>query len=301
MARVVVLRQMPEAEETAAEIRARGHDAVLLPLARTVPLDAPPPFHDVGGFVVTSLQAVRALAAAFPGDPRPVLAVGARTAEALTAAGFGAVEAGPGTAEGLVARAEVLARESGRPLLYAAGRVRTPDFEAGAGAAGVALLVWEVYDVEPLDPGPAGLAAAFPNRESPDVLVLSVGQAEGFAQLWRRIAAEGRSVPRLLCLSERILRALPVDLRPFACISPQPKLSSLFDRFLPLTWDGGIAGDDRMSHDGREQRSRQETEPRHHEPTSATFASEAAGPDDRPEAGALRHGRLCRPGLARDG
>lgn len=239
MARVLVLRQAPEAAETAEALRARGHEPVLLPLAETVALDAPAPQGEVAGFVVTSLQAVPALASAFPGDPRPVFAVGERTAQALSAAGFPSVEAGPGTSEGLVGRAGAIAAAAKKPLLYATGRVRLPDFEAGALAAGVALTVWEVYDLVPREPEAAEIDAVFQDGGPNEALILSVGQAEGFAGFWRRFGARAPGMPRLLCLSARISRALGPELAPFAWISPQPKLSSLFDRFLPPSLDYG--------------------------------------------------------------
>jgi uroporphyrinogen-III synthase len=239
VARVLVLRQAPEAAQTASDLRARGHEAILLPLSQTVSLGLPPPEGAFSGFVVTSLQAVEPLAAAFPGDGRPVLAVGERTRQALVSAGFATVETGSGTAAGLLERAAAIAGDGGAGLLYAAGRVRTAKLEADAGAAGVQLTVWEVYDLEPRRPDADELEAALSAFEPSDVLILSVGQAEGFAVAWERMAAERRPVPRLLCLSERILRALPVDLASFACISPQPKLSSLFDRFLPPSLEDG--------------------------------------------------------------
>lgn len=242
MARVLVLRQWPESMETAEALRMRGHEPVLLPLAETLRLETPVPDGAVAGFVVTSLQAVPALAAAFPGDGRPVLAVGERTSRALCEAGFAGVEPGPGTAEGLVGRAGAIARAASLPLLYATGRVRSPDFEAGAARAGVALAVWEVYDLVPREPGAAELDAVFAGEGPGEALILSVGQAEGFAGLWARGRRPARPIPRLLCLSARISRALGPELAPFAWISPQPKLSSLFDRFLPPKLDYGGRG-----------------------------------------------------------
>ena len=232
MARVLVLRPQPDADRTARALLARGHAPLLLPLQRIVPTDTPAPTASVAGFIVTSLQAVAPLAAAFPRDPRPALAIGPETAAALRAAGLQGIAAAADAADDLVAAAAALAATADLPLLYAAGRVRLPRLEAALRAAGVAVLAWEVYDTHPLSPGPAEVRALVGDRPPDAALLLSAGQATGFARLAARVAGVFAPPTRLLCLSARIAAGLPAELRPSAAISPLPTLEALFDRYL---------------------------------------------------------------------
>ena len=96
MARILILRQRPDALDTAAALARRGHLPLILPTEEARALDAPPPpAGRFAGFLVTSANAVPAMARVWPGDGRPVLAVGGRTAAVLRQAGFQTVSAGP--------------------------------------------------------------------------------------------------------------------------------------------------------------------------------------------------------------
>lgn len=231
MARILILRPIEAAEETAALLRARGHETVILPVQETVALAEPPPAGEFSGFIVTSRNAVPALAEHFQRDRRPVLAVGERTAAAALEAGFRDVRAGAGEAGSLAEQAAAIAR-TGTPLLYAAGRVRTPGLEAAMAGNGTPFRSWEVYDALAIQPTEAAIEAVAAGGAPDLVLVLSAGQAVGLAALFERAHALFTPMPRLLCLSQRIFEALPMQLRASASISPQPSLSSLFDRHL---------------------------------------------------------------------
>lgn len=226
---MLILRHREAARETAMLATGRGHQPMLLPLQEIVPLAAPPPDGPFGGFVVTSGNAVPALARAFPHDARPVLAVGARTGALLGEAGFRSVLSGGESGDSLAGPAEAIANASALPLLYAAGRVRTPALETALARRGVRLAVWEVYDTRPLTPAPADLDAAFCAGPPDVVLLLSVGQAAAYQRLLEQHPQRFRPAPRLLCLSARIFAALPVELRAFAEISGSARLAALFD------------------------------------------------------------------------
>lgn len=231
MARVLILRQASDAAETAVLLRDRGHAPQILPTQETRVLDEPPPDGPFSGFVVTSANAVAGLARHWPEDRRPVLAVGERTAEALRRAGYASVHAGKGTAASLAGEARRLAGDAA-PLLYAAGRVRTPALGAAFAAAGVPFTVWEAYDTVPLRPGLAAVEAATGGRAPDAVLLLSLGQVEAYQRLLALDRRFFEPSPRLLCLSRRIGEALPPELRLFSEISPRPSLAALFDCFL---------------------------------------------------------------------
>ncbi|MEF2071601.1 uroporphyrinogen-III synthase [Consotaella aegiceratis] len=232
MTRVLILRCREDAERTAREVAARGHQPLILPTEEIVPLGSAPPVRNVAGFIVTSANAVAPLAAAFPADPRPLLAVGETTAARAREAGFAAIETGRGRAADLVEQARELAQAVGGPLLYAAGRVRRPDLETGLAERGTPVHVWEVYDTRPLRPDPAETAQALGGGPPDAVLLLSAGQAEAYAWLAGEAASLFRPPPRLLCLSARIRDALPQPMHAQALVSRVPRLFSLFDCFL---------------------------------------------------------------------
>lgn len=103
-----VLRPEPGNSATAQRLRALGHPVVQLPLFQVVPLDwSVPDVADFDALLLTSANAVRA---AGPGlgtlGTLPVLAVGAATARAASAAGLRVVAEGDADAAALIASAE---------------------------------------------------------------------------------------------------------------------------------------------------------------------------------------------------
>ena len=120
--RLLVTRPEPEGEETAARLRARGHEVLVAPLLRIeAAADAELGAGPWSGIVMTSRNAARAIGQ----HPRfaelrglPVFAVGRRTAEAARAVGFSDVLSADGDADDLVRM--ILARRAaiGGPLLY---------------------------------------------------------------------------------------------------------------------------------------------------------------------------------------
>ncbi|MCQ8781945.1 uroporphyrinogen-III synthase [Mangrovibrevibacter kandeliae] len=232
MARVLILREVGAAKATARLLTARGHDPLILPTEAIQPTGKPPPAGDFSGFLVTSANAVEALAAAFPQDPRPVLAVGERTAGALRAAGFPFVLVGEGDGAALARRATEVSATAERPLLYAAGRVRTDRLETALKTGHKAVVAWEVYETRRLDPSREDVDGALAGGAPAAVLLLSAGQSWSYAALLALAPHAFEPAPRLLCLSERVAAALPGNLRADAAISPRPSLASLFDSHL---------------------------------------------------------------------
>ncbi|MEX6507261.1 uroporphyrinogen-III synthase [Jiella sp. M17.18] len=229
MARVLILREAADAGRTASDLAALGHEPLLLPVEETRSLDDPPPPGRFAGFAVTSARAVPALAAHFPGDARPVFAVGERTAAAARAAGLPHVQAAPGTADAIGQLALATGLEPGDHLLYAAGRRRTGTLETALTAASLGFAVWEVYAVVPVEPDAAVVRAALGGVPPDAVLILSAGQAEAFGRLAARHPGLFEPLPTLLALSARIAEALPPALAGAARISPTPRLASLFE------------------------------------------------------------------------
>src|SRR5450432_3147329 len=136
--RLLVTRPQPDAERTAAVLRAAGHQVDLAALLRIeliadVELGRGP----WSALVVTSTNALRALES----HPRraallvlPLFAVGRRTAAAARAAGFLDVTAAGGNVQDLV---ESLRQHQGAdPLLYLAGQDRSHDLAGDLAADG---------------------------------------------------------------------------------------------------------------------------------------------------------------------
>lgn len=100
--RVLVTRPDDQAHETAAALRARGHEPLLDPLLHIEPVSgAALPIDDVAALVVTSRNAVPSLT----GWPRhlPVACVGAATAAAVRRTGFAVLGEAPGHVAALAA------------------------------------------------------------------------------------------------------------------------------------------------------------------------------------------------------
>jgi uroporphyrinogen-III synthase len=142
--RVLVTRPQADAERTARELAARGHEAVLAPVLRIAPTDQEPPSGAFDAILLTSANAVPTLASlGAPVEDLPIFTVGERTAAA--AAGYRDVHTAEGDAAslaGLVARTAA----PGARLLHIAGLNRKPDLEAALSARGFAVVTWVAYD-----------------------------------------------------------------------------------------------------------------------------------------------------------
>jgi uroporphyrinogen-III synthase len=230
MARVLILRAADAAVQTAEALIARGHRPLVLPVESMRTIDGPAPTGDFAALAATSMRAVPALAKAFPGDGRPVFAVGERTGSALRAAGFTDVRGAAGEA-GDMAR---LARGAGlgetATILYAAGRPRTGTLETALTAAGIGCRVWEVYETVAHRPERSAVAAVLHDGSPDAVLLLSAGQATAYGELVATCPDLFRPAPKILALSARIAAALPANLAETVRLSDDTRLASLFER-----------------------------------------------------------------------
>ena len=139
--RILVTRPLPDAERTAARLRALGHEPVVAPVLAIEPSGDPAPAGPFDALLVTSVNAVPALAGS--GLAGPVFAVGPRTGAALREAGLPAVRVAADALglAGLV-RTELAA---GARLLHVAGRDRKPEPARSLAEAGFALTTWVAY------------------------------------------------------------------------------------------------------------------------------------------------------------
>ena len=140
--RLLVTRPQPEAAETAARLVAAGHLVLIDPLL-TIEFSPPPAgIQDPAALIVTSRNAVRAIAdwpIAAAWRPLPVFAVGAETAKTLTEAGFVDVRVGPGDAAALVDFVAAEGRGLAGPILYLRAEEPAADIAGALGAVGLAV------------------------------------------------------------------------------------------------------------------------------------------------------------------
>jgi uroporphyrinogen-III synthase len=146
--RLLLTRPEPDAQRTAAALRAQGHDVVAAPLLRIAPVtDAQIGDGPWAAILITSANAADAIAAharVTPLRALPVFAVGQRSAEAVAAAGFADVTSADGNVTDL-ARLVAARMQPAAPLLYLAGEDRSGDLAGNLRAHGFAVETIIVY------------------------------------------------------------------------------------------------------------------------------------------------------------
>lgn len=236
--RLLVTRPEPEGEETAARLRARGHEVLVAPLLRIeLATDA-----DIGagpwsGIVMTSRNAVRAIAR----HPRcaelrslPVFAVGRRTAAAAGAAGFSEVLSADGDAADLVRLILAHRAAIGGPLLYLAGADRAADLSGALRAGGVKVDTVVIYRAVAADELPEPARTALAAGTLTGILHLSRRSAESYLACARRAGLLDRALsPTHYCLSAQVAEPLIAAGARKVVVSPRPDEAALLELITP--------------------------------------------------------------------
>ncbi|MHA1157843.1 MAG: uroporphyrinogen-III synthase [Alphaproteobacteria bacterium] len=156
--RVLLTRPEPDATATAGRLSERGHTVHHAPLL-SVHLKAEPALTEApGGIVVTSRNAVRALAtwrSSGKWHDLPLFAVGDASADLARAHGFADVRSAGGNVGALRALVRRTADPHAGPLLYPAARQPAADLAGDLQADGFSVMAVEAYHTEPakrLDP-----------------------------------------------------------------------------------------------------------------------------------------------------
>jgi len=210
MTRMLVTRPLPDAEETAARLRAIGVTPLVAPLMRfaVIPAALPAP-QTLAGLVVTSTNGLRALdemgvVATYAG--LRLYAVGDRTAAAARDLGFADTVSASGGAEDLVA---LLRRtEPETTLFYPAASHPAHDLTALLAPTGIAVETVPVYAMRPVLAFDPAIADALANNQIDAALFYSRRSAETFVAL--ADAADIAPPPGLtaLCLSANVAAPL---------------------------------------------------------------------------------------------
>ena len=204
---MLITRPADLAERTAARARALGHAVVLAPVTAIRPRHGPPPeLADVQAILVTSRNAVPAVAGLAPGPP--VFAVGEGTAAALGDAGVAVAGTGEGDGVSLARRLAVRLDPAGGALLHPTGEVWARGLADALAAAGFVYRPWVVYAAEAIAELPAPARAALAAGTVDAVTLHSPRSARLFAERLGEAglaAATERAVA--LCLSANVAAA----------------------------------------------------------------------------------------------
>ncbi len=201
--RILVTRPLEDAERTAAELKARGHEAILAPLMEIRLRNGPElALGGVQAILVTSANGIRALAARSQRRDLPVFAVGPQSAEAARTEGFADVKSADGDAVALAKAASGWARPEAGALFHAAGAETRGDLAARLSAAGFVVQSEFLYEAVPAEALPPQAESALARGEAEAVMLYSPKSARIFvACLTRAGLAESARRLSALCIS----------------------------------------------------------------------------------------------------
>lgn len=210
--RLLVTRPEPDAGREAELLAARGHQPVLAPLLEIEFGNAALPLAGVQGLVVTSRNAIRALAV----HPElgaalklPLFAVGDATARAARELGFTEVTVGRGTAADLAALIARDVEPEHGPLVHLAGETLAFDLGAALAARGFAMRKAVLYRAVPVRALPAQALDPIAARRLDGVVLMSPRTAKTFAALIARHGLVTQAAGLVCyCLSEAVAEAV---------------------------------------------------------------------------------------------
>lgn len=210
--RLLVTRPEPDCNRTAAALRARGHEVLVLPLLRIEAVsDAELGAGPWGAVLFTSANAVQAVAAHRRfGEltAAPAYVVGARTRTAAVTAGFAEVRSAGGDIAALVRLIVAVPPPPGPPLLYLAGQDRAGDLAGALGAHGWRVETVVIYRTAMTTELPPDICAALAAGEIDAVLHYSARTAAAYVAAAAPAGIENFRKPRHFCLSAAVAAPL---------------------------------------------------------------------------------------------
>ena len=210
MTTLLVTRPVGEVQATGAALRVLGHAVILAPMLTIVFRPDPLPPGSFDQVVVTSGNALAALA----GRPSlasltalPLAAVGRRTAQAAREFGFGDVTIAGRDVAGLLAHGRS-AWPPHQRVLYLAGADHTMDLAAALAPDGHCVEVALVYDAVGTERFAEDVALALRQSRIDAVLHYSARTAQAFMACCQGVVALADTRLRHLCLSGRVADVL---------------------------------------------------------------------------------------------
>lgn len=229
--RVLVTRPIDDAEETATQLRAWGHDPVIAPLLSVRYHDGHPLHLDgVQAILATSANGVRAFARRTSRRDMPVFAVGSQTAQAARDAGFAEVQNADGNAQALAKAVRGWARPDGGALLHACGAEAEGRLATDLRAAGFNVRIDVLYDVPATGALPAAAHDAIAGRTLDAVLIFSARGAQAFVDGVVRAGLTGACEYLVVCcISEAAAKPLAALHFREIRVAAQPNQAALLD------------------------------------------------------------------------
>ena len=235
---VLVTRPLPDGETTAADLRARGYEAIAAPMLRFEPFG----FRDdedvvYGAVIATSANALRAVEAGLAGSSLlklPLFAVGERTAAAARAAGFAEVVAGEGDAAALrdlvIENAKAKKLKKAKPLLYLAGEELARDLAGELAHKGFEVVTQITYRMVPAKSLPGEVVDGFAAGRIEAVLHYSRRSARAFVDAARAGGVEisALSLPQC-CISPAVAEIVRDAGATQVTVAASPDENALFE------------------------------------------------------------------------
>jgi uroporphyrinogen-III synthase len=228
--RFLITRAEPDAERTAAVLRAQGHEVIVASLLRIEHLsDADLGAGPWAAILLTSANAAQAIAV----HPRvtqlralPVFAVGQHSAQAIGAAGFADVTSADGNVTDLAQRvAETMT--PGALLLYLAGENRSGDLASDLRARGFAVKTTIVYRAVAAASLPHAAAEALASGID-GVFHFSRRSAEAYVNAARNTGLLASALkPAHFCISAHVAEPLVQTGAPTIRVAPRPVEAAL--------------------------------------------------------------------------
>lgn len=235
MMRVLVTRPILEAETTARAIMARGHEPVIAPMLQIRHRDAVIPTTGFDALIVTSANALAAIAARAEKVALlayPLLAVGQRTAAAARAAGFGKVTSADGDVTALAGTIERWADQPMR-FLHLAGEDRVADLGAILAGQGHEVAMAVVYEAVKAVRFAADTEQLLREDGIDAVTHFSARTAEAFVDCARGVVPLETARLRHLCLSERVAEPLRAAGATVVAVAARREEAALLDLIAP--------------------------------------------------------------------
>ncbi|MGD9814495.1 MAG: uroporphyrinogen-III synthase [Hyphomonadaceae bacterium] len=218
MLRVAVTRALPDAEATAARLRALGADAIVAPLLTIVPCGYDTNVEEAQALIFTSAAGVRAFPDARNQRARPVLAVGDATAEAARDAGFIDVRSADGDVAKLAALAKATLDPGAGKLIHIGGEHVAGDLSGELVQAGFAIERRTAYAAIAIAALPPSL------RERLDIVLFHSARA---AEAMHRLGAPQAEARVAACLSQSVAKSAAASGWKRIVVAPAPREDAL--------------------------------------------------------------------------
>lgn len=183
--KVLITRAEPAATQTAANLAAKGHEAILLPLFEVVDTRATFPDQNYDGIIFTSKNAVDVLQARhwkIPNSEMPAFCVGGKTEKAAQTLGFKKTYSANGGGAALVNLMQTMQLEASN-MLYLSTPDKSFDMQKALEPYKINVTTVDIYRARAINPEIEKLQQAIANMNDGFVFTYSALSSEHLAKL----------------------------------------------------------------------------------------------------------------------